>query len=349
VLSNNALSNAVLSNVVLSNNALNAALTNLDPANVALSNAVLSNNALTNVVCRTSTRNAALSNAMLTNNALTNAALSNVVLSNAALSNNALSNNVLSNAVLSNAPLGDGAQRGDPEALSTIETGAVEIAKNSFQEGELQFSNFKETTFTIRNRGNIDTILALKLMLRDAVCGPSPVRSVRMPYAGWLQAAARAAQGRAHAGRHSADGTRRVYGPRHPHRDRAGEHRGVERFRPAADRSQRSEFRAVPARRPEGCDAVARGRRVRVRDDSRDRRGRRIPRRIPSTCCNGHQGGHVQRQQHERTAQSSGRSNFPQHLPSGRSTPRRRRSARSAGSARSRARQCARTSSATRC
>jgi uncharacterized protein YjbI with pentapeptide repeats len=165
-LSNVVLSNAVLSNVVLSNNTLNAALTNLDPANVALSNAVLSNNALTNVALS----NNALSNVMLTNNALTNAVLSNVVLSNNALSNNALSNNVLSNVALSNAPLGDAANGGDPDALSTIETGSVEIAKNSFQPTDLANSNFKETTFTIRNRGNTDTILAIKLMLRDAVC-----------------------------------------------------------------------------------------------------------------------------------------------------------------------------------
>ena len=169
-LSNVVLSNAVLSNVVLSNNTLNAALTNLDPANVALSNAVLSNNALTNVALS----NNALSNVMLTNNALTNAVLSNVVLSNNALSNNALSNNVLSNVALSNAPLGDAANGGDPDAISTIETGSVEIAKNSFQPGDLANSNFKETTFTIHNRGNTDTILAIKLMLRDAICSGAP-------------------------------------------------------------------------------------------------------------------------------------------------------------------------------
>ncbi len=208
VLSNNALSNAVLSNVVLSNNTLNAALTNLDPANVALSNAVLSNNALTNVVLSNLDPNNALSNAMLTNNALTNAVLSNVVLSNAALSNNALSNNVLSNAALSNAPLGDGAHGGDPDALSTIETGAVEIAKNSFQTGELANSNFKETTFTIRNRGNIDTILAHQAdaARRDL----HRCAQLRLHDAARLQAAARAAQGRARAGRDSADRTRRV-------------------------------------------------------------------------------------------------------------------------------------------
>jgi uncharacterized protein YjbI with pentapeptide repeats len=169
-LSNVVLSNAVLSNVVLSNNTLNAALTNLDPANVALSNAVLSNNALTNVALS----NNALSNVMLTNNALTNAVLSNVVLSNNSLSNNALSNNVLSNVALSNAPLGDAANGGDPDAISTIETGSVEIAKNSFQPGDLANSNFKETTFTIHNRGNTDTILAIKLMLRDAICSGAP-------------------------------------------------------------------------------------------------------------------------------------------------------------------------------
>ena len=169
-LSNVVLSNAVLSNVVLSNNTLNAALTNLDPANVALSNAVLSNNALTNVALT----NNALSNVMLTNNALTNAVLSNVVLSNNALSNNALSNNVLSNVALSNAPLGDATNGGDPDAISTIETGSVEIAKNSFQPTDLANSNFKETTFTIHNRGNTDTILAIKLMLRDAICSGAP-------------------------------------------------------------------------------------------------------------------------------------------------------------------------------
>jgi uncharacterized protein YjbI with pentapeptide repeats len=129
---------------------------------------------LTNVVLSNLDPNNALSNAMLTNNALTNAVLSNVVLSNNALSNNALSNNVLSNAVLSNAPLGDAANGGDPEALSTIETGAVEIAKNTFQTGELANSNFKDTTFTIRNRGNIDTILAIKVLLRDAICTGAP-------------------------------------------------------------------------------------------------------------------------------------------------------------------------------
>ena len=140
---------------------------------------------------------------------------------------------------LSNAPLGDGANGGDPEALSTIETGAVEIAKNAFQTGDLANSNFKETTFTIRNRGNIDTTIALKLMLRDAVCTARPLCTppVDAP-ATRLQAAARAAQGRAGAGRDSADRARRVHRTGHPHRDRAGEHGGVERLRPAADRSR---------------------------------------------------------------------------------------------------------------
>ena len=175
-LSNAALSNAVLSNVVLSNTVINAALTNVDPANVALSNAVLSNNALTNVVLSNTSPNAALSNAMLTNAALTNAALSNVVLSNAALSNNVLSNDPLRNAALSNAPLTDPSNGTDPDAdpLRTIETGAPEIAKNAFESGDLANSNFKETTFTIRNRGNIDTTIAVKLMLRDAICSGAP-------------------------------------------------------------------------------------------------------------------------------------------------------------------------------
>ena len=328
VLSNNALSNAVLSNVVLSNNALNAALTNLDPANVALSNAVLSNNALTNVVLSNLDPNNALSNAMLTNNALTNAVLSNVVLSNNALSNNALSNNVLSNVVLSNAPLGDGANGGDPDALSTIETGAVEIAKNSFQTGDLANSNFKETTFTIRNRGNIDTILAIKLMLRDAVCTGAPNYTCTPPPGYKLQLVLRKVALVPVA--IPPTGTRRVHGSLHPGRDRTGEHRGVERLRPAADRPERPELREVPARRPERCDAVARGGRVRVRDDQRDRRRRRDPAGSGRSAAMGRQDRHIEREQHERSARHPDAELPGRARRSSRSTPRRRRSARSA-------------------
>ena len=169
-LTNNVLSNAVLSNVVLSNNSLNAALTNLDPANVALSNAALTNNALTNVALT----NNVLTNAMLTNAALTNAALTNAALSNAALTNNVLTNNALSNVVLSNAPLADTSgglnEKRDADPLRTIEPAAFEIAKNDFNAGDLGNSNFRETTFSIRNHGNTDTTLSVKLMLRDAVC-----------------------------------------------------------------------------------------------------------------------------------------------------------------------------------
>lgn len=182
VLSNNALTNAVLSNVALSNSALNVALTNLDPANVALSNAALTNNALTNVALT----NNALSNVMLTNAALTNAALTNVALSNAALTNNVLTNNALSNAVLTNAPLVDPARIPDPDtaptvhendknatALRTIESASFEIG-SLFTSGELTNSDFRETSFTVRNHGNTDATLAIKLMVRDAVCTPDP-------------------------------------------------------------------------------------------------------------------------------------------------------------------------------
>ena len=172
VLSNAALSNAVLSNVVLSNSALNVALTNLDPANVALSNAVLSNNALTNVVLSNEPEANALSNAMLSNAVLSNAALSNVVLSNAALSNAVLSNNALTNVALTNAPLSDPSNGTNPDAdpLRAIEPASLEVANNEFTTGDLTNSNFRETSFTIRNHGNTDATLAVKLMLRDAVC-----------------------------------------------------------------------------------------------------------------------------------------------------------------------------------
>ena len=146
---------------------------------------------------------------MLTNKALTNAALSNVVLSNAALSNNALSNNVLSNVALSNAPLGDGAQRRRPRrAARRSRPARSRSPRTSSQTGDLANSNFQETTFTIRNRGNIDTILAIKLMLRDAICTGAP--NYTCTHAARLQAAARAAQGRARTGRDSADRTRRI-------------------------------------------------------------------------------------------------------------------------------------------
>lgn len=165
VLSNDALinavlSNAVLSNAVLSNNALsNVALTNVALSNVALSNAVLSNNALSNVALS----NNALSNAVLSNAVLSNAALSNVVLSNNALSNAVLSNNALSNVVLSNAPLTD-------DDLKRIEPANPDIAQNGFQVADLQASNFIDASLTVRNRGNTDTTLAVKLLLRDASC-----------------------------------------------------------------------------------------------------------------------------------------------------------------------------------
>jgi hypothetical protein len=167
---------------VLSNNALNVALTNVDPTNVALSNAVLSNNALSNVALS----NNALSNVVLSNNALTNAVLSNVALSNVALSNNVLSNNALSNVALSNAPLGDAANGGDPDALSTIEVGSAEIANNDFKSTDLAASqfNFKETTFTIRNRGNTDTTVSFKLLLRDADCSTLPCTPPKDPATG---------------------------------------------------------------------------------------------------------------------------------------------------------------------
>jgi hypothetical protein len=43
---------------------------------------------------------------------------------------------------------------------------------NDFQSTDLSASqfNFKETTFTIRNRGNTDTTVSFKLLLRDAAC-----------------------------------------------------------------------------------------------------------------------------------------------------------------------------------
>ena len=184
-LSNAVLSNAVLSNVVLSNQALaeittavlsnnalsNLALSNIDPANVALSNAVLSNNALSNAVLS----NNALSNAVLSNDALTNAALSNVALSNAALSNAVLSNAVLSNNVLSNAVLSNAALTDDPETLKAVEQANFDLSRNSFVAGDLQASNFNfaDASFTVRNRGNTDTTLAVKLLLRDSTnCDP---------------------------------------------------------------------------------------------------------------------------------------------------------------------------------
>ena len=182
VLSNNALSNAVLSNVALSNSALNVALTNLDPQNVALSNVVLSNNELTNVALS----NNALSNAMLSNAVLSNVALSNVALSNAALSNNALSNNVLSNVVLSNAPLADSSTVTDADAdpLRTIEVSSPEIAKNGFATGDVTGGNntFKETSFTVRNRGNTDTMVSIKLLVRDAICTGASPPSPQIPF-----------------------------------------------------------------------------------------------------------------------------------------------------------------------
>ncbi|MEP7205791.1 MAG: kelch repeat-containing protein [Casimicrobiaceae bacterium] len=173
VLSNVVLSNVVLSNVALSNTAINAPLTNLDPANVALSNAVLSNNALTNVVLSNLDPTNALSNAVLSNNVLSNAVLSNVALSNAALSNNALSNNALSNVVLSNSPLGDPTDRGDPNALRSIEVASTELANTAFTPADLGNSNFRDTTFTIRNRGNTDTTLSFKMLLSGAICNPT--------------------------------------------------------------------------------------------------------------------------------------------------------------------------------
>ena len=171
---NAVLSNNALSNVVLSNSTMNAALTNIDPGNVMLSNAVLSNNALSNVVLS----NAPPGAVMLSNAVLSNAALSNVVLSNNALSNNALSNNALSNVALSNKPLFE-----IPFVLDTITTANPDLSDNTFSAGDLaQTSNcsagsatgcFWEASFTVRNRGNTDTTLALKLLLRDATsCSP---------------------------------------------------------------------------------------------------------------------------------------------------------------------------------
>ena len=173
VLSNNVLSNATpeaaaLTNAVLTNNALtNVALTNIDPANVALSNAALTNNALTNVALT----NNALTNVMLTNAALTNAALTNVVLSNNALSNNALSNNALSNNALSNNALSNSALSDD---LKTVEAANPDLGKNDFTADDLSVSDFLDATFTVRNRGNTDTTLAVKLLLRDADCTTAP-------------------------------------------------------------------------------------------------------------------------------------------------------------------------------
>jgi uncharacterized protein YjbI with pentapeptide repeats len=185
VLSNNALSNAVLSNAVLSNSALNVALTNVDPANVALSNAVLSNNALTNVVLSNSSLgNAMLSNAVLSNAALSNAVLSNAALSNNVLTNNALSNNVLTNNVLTNAPLIDttaGETARTAQSLRTIEQAGFELTGSPFTTSDLQFSNFRETSFTVRNRGNTDATLAIKVLLRDAICTGAPTYTCNTP------------------------------------------------------------------------------------------------------------------------------------------------------------------------
>jgi uncharacterized protein YjbI with pentapeptide repeats len=182
MLSNNALSNVALSNAVLSNAALtneviaanalsNVALSNVALSNVALSNAALSNNALTNVALS----NTALGNVMLSNAVLSNAALSNAALSNAALSNAALSNNALSNVALSNAPLTDG-------DLKRIEPANPDLSLNNFTVSDVDASNFADVSFTVRNRGNTDTTLAIKLLLRDASCsGEDPTAECQLP------------------------------------------------------------------------------------------------------------------------------------------------------------------------
>ena len=171
VMSNNAMTNAVMSNVVMTNNTLNAAMTNLDPANVAMSNAVMSNNAMTNVALT----NGPVGNVVMTNNAMTNAVMSNVAMSNVAMSNNAMTNDPLRYAAMTNAPLSDtsGGTVPDADPLRSVEVGAVEIAQNPFQSGDLANSNFNETTFAIRNRGT-SRRLAIKMMLRDAICSGAP-------------------------------------------------------------------------------------------------------------------------------------------------------------------------------
>ncbi len=224
--------------------------------------------------------------------------MSNVAMSNVAMSNNAMTNDPLRYAVMTNAPLSDpsGGTVPDADPLRSVEVGAVEIAQNPFQSGDLANSNFKETTFAIRNRGNVDTTLAIKMMLRDAICSgdtgnPATSYTCRPPEdadhqplyklqlvlrkVSMLPVAIPPTGPAVSTGRAIRIGLTQS---------------NVEVSNvsdPAAGRPDRSELREVPPGRSEGRDADAGAGRVCVRDDSRDRRRRRARRPTRPICCSG--------------------------------------------------------------
>ncbi|HZP86806.1 MAG TPA: kelch repeat-containing protein, partial [Burkholderiales bacterium] len=76
-----------------------------------------------------------------------------------------------------NAPL-------DPNAVNPVAGSNPDIANNSFVASDLLNLDYSDVTFTIRNRGNADTTLALKLALRDAIC-PTDVTQPCAPPTGW--------------------------------------------------------------------------------------------------------------------------------------------------------------------
>ncbi|MEO8025413.1 MAG: MBG domain-containing protein [Bryobacteraceae bacterium] len=121
----------------ISNNDLtDAAVKNVELTNVELTNVELTNVELTNVE---------LTNVELTNVELTNVELTNVELTNVELTNVELTNVELTNVELTN----------------------VELTNNTIQNVELTNGGMADTTFTVSNRGTVDTTLNIKTLLKD--------------------------------------------------------------------------------------------------------------------------------------------------------------------------------------
>ncbi|MBI5086297.1 MAG: pentapeptide repeat-containing protein [Acidobacteria bacterium] len=127
-----------------------------DISNNDLSDSNVKNVELTNVELT----NVELTNVELTNVELTNVELTNVELTNVELTNVELTNVELTNVELTNVE------------LTNVELTNVELTNNSFQNVELTNGGMADATFTVTNRGNADTTLNIKTLLKNQEIPP---------------------------------------------------------------------------------------------------------------------------------------------------------------------------------
>lgn len=111
-----------------------------------------------------SIRNTELTNNELTNTELTNTELTNTELTNTELTNNELTNNELTNTELTNTELTN-TELTNTE-LTNNELTNTELTNNELTNTELTNASLSDATFVVTNKGNTDTVLNMKSVIR---------------------------------------------------------------------------------------------------------------------------------------------------------------------------------------